>query len=89
MDVFFTRSPASRSRLGVIVAKHGHEIVERNRLKRRLRELGRRRLLPALERAGVGRDVLIRARRSAYDIAFEGLALEMAEVTEALCSDES
>ena len=89
MDVFFAPSPASRSRLGLIVGKLGHDIVERNRVKRRLRELGRRRVLPRLDLLDTPMDVLIRARGKAYDAAFDALGRDVDEVVEALCSDES
>jgi ribonuclease P protein component len=84
MEVFFAPSPAGFSRLGVIVPKHGRRIVERNLLKRRLREIGRRRLLPELERRGVAVDVLVRARRAAYDVGFEELSAELENATEEL-----
>lgn len=86
LDVFFAPSPASRSRLGLIVGKQGHRVVERNRLKRRLRELGRTRLLPALYDAGLAVDVLLRARREAYEASFRTLAREVEEITEMVCS---
>jgi ribonuclease P protein component len=89
VDVFFAASPASRSRLGLIVPKHGHRIVDRNRVKRRLREIGRRTLLPALEEAGVRTDVLLRARRTAYEADFVRLERQVKEVVEDLCSQES
>lgn len=89
LDVFFAASPASRSRLGVIVPKHGHRIVDRNVVKRRLREIGRRRVLPALDAAGVAADVLVRARRSAYDTDFAGLEREVMEAVEDLWSPKS
>jgi ribonuclease P protein component len=84
MEVFFAPSPAGFSRLGVIVPKHGRRIVERNLLKRRLREIGRRRLLPELERRGVAVDVLVRARRAAYDVGSEELSAELENATEEL-----
>jgi len=64
--------------------------VDRNRLKRRLREIGRTRLLPALEGRGAHVDVLVRARSRAYGAPFDRLALELASVLEEmLCSFES
>jgi len=89
VDVFFAPSPVSRSRLGLIVPKHGREIVDRNLVKRRLREIGRRRVLPSLANRGVARDVLVRARWKAYQTTFEELAREVEEAVEALCSDDS
>lgn len=89
MDVFFAASPASHSRIGIIVPKHGHKIVERNLLKRRLREIGRRQVLPDLEATGVCGDVLIRARRPAYDADFTRLECEVKQAVEDLCSEDS
>jgi ribonuclease P protein component len=54
------------------VPKHKHTSVERNRLKRRLRELVRTELLPAL-RSGSPVDVVVRAGSDAYDASFEEL----------------
>ena len=89
LDVFLAPSPASFSRLGVIVAKHGRSIVERNRTKRRLREIGRRRVLPEMARRGGVVDVLIRARPGAYDSNFEELAREVLGAVEELWSQSS
>lgn len=71
-----------------MVPKHKHAIVERNRLKRRLRELGRTRVLPALREAGLALDVMVRARAEAYDAPFASLRDELDRVTEALCSGD-
>jgi ribonuclease P protein component len=89
VDVFFAASPASHSRLGLIVPKHGHEIVERNLVKRRLREIGRRAILPGLRDTGVCVDILLRARRGAYDVDFGRLVIEVRQAVEDLCSRES
>ncbi len=82
-------SHASRSRLGLIVPKHRRRIVDRNLLKRRLREIGRRQVLPMLDARGQATDVLIRARVPAYERDFEGLTREVMEAVEALCSPAS
>ncbi len=71
----------------MIVPKHRHSIVERNRVKRRLREIGRTRVLPRLEEQGLTLDVLVRARREAYDVGFRTLSDELQSMTEDLCSD--
>jgi len=57
------------------VPRHQHSAVDRNRLKRRLRELARIELLPSLRdsRPDGATDVAIRARREAYDADFDGL----------------
>ena len=86
LDVFFAASPVARPRLGVLVPRHRHEIVERNCLKRRLRELGRTRVLPALRSAGRSMDVMVRARAEAYDASFAELKEELDLMTEWLCS---
>lgn len=88
LDVFFLSSPCSRSRWGVIVPKHRHSIVERNRVKRRLREIGRTQVLPRLREEGLALDVLVRARREAYGAGFRTLRAELQAVTEDLCSGE-
>ena len=85
LDVFHAGSPVSHSRLGLVVPKHGRSIVERNRLKRRLREIGRTEVLPRLRSRGVGEDVLVRARREAYEAAFGELREQLVEFTESIC----
>lgn len=85
LDVFFAASPASLPRLGVLVPKHRHKVVERNLLKRRLNEIGRTRVIPALRRAGVSLDLLVRARPEAYDASFAELRGELDGVTEGIC----
>jgi ribonuclease P protein component len=85
--VYVDVSATARSRLGLIVPKHGRQIVDRNLLKRRLREIGRRQILPALDARGTRWDVLIRARRAAYAAEFDTLAREVLEAVEGLCSD--
>jgi len=84
MDVFFEASPVSRSRLGLIVPKHGQRIVDRNRLRRRLREIGRRELLPRLRDRGVAADVLLRVHRKAYGASFVELEREVVSTMEEL-----
>jgi ribonuclease P protein component len=53
----------------VVVAKYGHTVVERNRLRRQLRELTRILLIPSLS----GLDLVIRALPSAYTADFRVL----------------
>ena len=57
-------------RLGIVVPKHHRKIVDRNRVKRRLREIVRTTLVPELARI----DLLIRARPEAYNSSFEELS---------------
>jgi ribonuclease P protein component len=52
------------------VAKHGRSSVERNRLKRQLREIARTTILPGAPAI----DVVVTTRPSAYGLAFAELA---------------
>jgi ribonuclease P protein component len=62
--------------VGVIVPRHKQTAVARNRLKRRLRELVRLRLLPAL--AGTPpADVVVRVFPPAYAATFQQLTGEV------------
>jgi len=72
--------------VGWVVPKLGHGIVERNRLKRRLREIARRRVLTRLRLAGCGTDVLVRARREGYRTTYDELERQWMSVVEAACS---
>jgi len=69
-----------------VVPKHRHEIVERNRVKRRLREAGRTVVLPALRNSGLALDVLVRARPEAYQAVYDDLRQELLALVEELCS---
>ena len=84
IDVFCAHSPAGRPRVGVIVPRHRHSIVERNRLKRRLREIARREWLPRTSRQGECLDVIMRARPAAYDSSFPTLLGLLRETFESL-----
>lgn len=66
--------------------KHRHEIVERNLVKRRLREIGRIEILPRLDGAARALDVMVRARAEAYDATYPALRDELVQLAEALCS---
>lgn len=59
-----------------MVAKYGHTVVERNKLRRRLRELIRVWLIPSFP----GLDIIIRALPSAYEADFKELALEVEQI---------
>ena len=89
LDVFVAESPVSRPRLALVVPRHGHTIVERNRVKRWLREIARTDLMPRCLEAGVTLDVLLRARAEAYTTDFHGLRGEIGELAERLCSRSS
>lgn len=70
-----------------MVPRHQHSAVDRNRLKRQLRELVRIELLPALggtHPEAACADVSIRARREAYDASFTELQIDVRTVAERL-----
>ena len=62
-------SPTGYPRVALVVPKFGYTIVRRNKLKRRLRELTRQLVLSQ----PCSCDLLLRARRNAYDASFERL----------------
>ena len=64
-----------------MVPRHQHSAVDRNRLKRRLRELARIELLPVVRSAGAV-DIAIRARRDAYGAPFEALQRDVRAVAD-------
>lgn len=86
LDVLVSDSPGSFSRVGVVVPRYGQTAVRRNKVKRRLREALRREVLPRLDGPGPALDVLVRARREAYDVPYAVLAEELAGWTERTCA---
>ena len=66
--------------MGFVVPKSGHSSVERNRLKRRLRELSRTRLLPGAPPV----DIVIRTRRDSYALPFEALERDVERIRDEL-----
>ena len=82
--MFLAASAASCARFGVIVPKHGHTIVDRNRLRRRVREIGRLEVLPRLDLHAPELDCLVRARRKAYGASFQQLRTQLVMLTEEL-----
>jgi ribonuclease P protein component len=69
--------------VAVVVGKHGHSIVDRNRLRRQLRELARLNLLPVC--AGI--DIVLHALADAYDAKFSVLTAEIQILAEKLGSE--
>lgn len=68
------------SRVGIIVPRYKHSAVDRNRLKRRLRELIRLEWLPVLPPM----DVVVRALPGAYGRDFDALRDEMGRLRDKL-----
>jgi ribonuclease P protein component len=79
LDVLFSESPASFARVGLVVPRYGNTAVRRNRVKRRLKEILRREVLPRLDAAGAGVDLMVRARRDAYDVSYARLSQELTD----------
>ena len=84
LEVRTVASLLSHVRLAVIVGKHRHTIVERNRLRRRLRELARVRLIPFHSEL----DVVIRSLPTAYDASFSVLTDEIDQIGRQLGSNK-
>jgi ribonuclease P protein component len=74
LDLFTRPSPVGTSRLAVIVPRFRETAVRRNRLRRRLREIGRRDVLPRLAEPT---DVAVRPRAAAYGTTFRILRMEL------------
>ena len=70
-------SAVDRPRVAVLVPRFRHTIVDRNRLKRRLRELVRLVLLPSLGDEAV--DVVVRASPKAYTRSFDQLRQDVGQ----------
>jgi ribonuclease P protein component len=70
------------------VPRHQHSAVDRNRLKRRLKELARVELLPALRHTPAA-DVAIRARREAYAAEFDSLRADVRAIAGACGANET
>ena len=68
----------SHPRVGIVVPKHRHKVVARNRVKRRLREVVRTSLLPNLGRI----DLLIRAKPEAYGSTFNELTADITQISD-------
>jgi len=73
LEVRFLASPLRHPRVGFVVPLFGHSAVERNRLKRQLREIVRTELLETLPAA----DVVIRVQPNAYGAPFAALTHEL------------
>lgn len=89
LELFWRPGPAGRPRIAFVVPRHGRSIVERNRLKRRLREIARREWLADALDEEVAVDVVVRARARAYEADFEELRTLLTEGLEAVRCDAS
>ncbi|MGH7562738.1 MAG: ribonuclease P protein component [Gemmatimonadales bacterium] len=74
LDVLWTSNEAGHSRMGLIVPRHQSSAVARNRLRRRIREAWRR----GVQADAPAVDIVIRARREAYQAGYAELLGELA-----------
>lgn len=74
LEIAWRANAAGRPRTGIVVPRFGATAVQRNRLRRRLRELVRRESLPQLPPI----DFVVRAKRAAYAASFADLRAELA-----------
>jgi len=80
LDVRVVTSPFAYARVGIIVPKYKRSIVERNQLRRRLRELVRTIILPIIPPY----DVYIRSMPHAYEVPFDVLAGDVSQIAKRL-----
>lgn len=85
LEVRHLASPLRRPRVGVIVPRFGHTAVDRNLVKRRLREIARADVLPAMPAV----DVVIRAAPAAYRATFEELQRAVRSAVERIVTTET
>ena len=88
LEVLAASSLSDRHRIGIVVPKYGKNSVQRNLVKRRLKEIARTSLLPRLKTNNKRLDVLIRAKKQAYGKGFSGLSAEAKKTLEKICSSE-
>lgn len=73
LDLRIVASLLHHPRVGFIVPTYGRSIVERNQLKRRLREIVRRNILQRIPSV----DMIVRTRPEAYSATFASLEREL------------
>jgi ribonuclease P protein component len=73
LDIAWYPNDTGHPRLGLIVPRYRSTAVARNRLRRRLRDLVRRRVLPGLS----SMDLVVRPRPDAYQAKFDQLAEDL------------
>ncbi len=69
IELYWKGNRVGHPRLGLIVPRFQHTVVARNRLRRRLREIARRRILPVLPPI----DLVVRSQPKAYQAGWAEL----------------
>lgn len=77
LELRISASPLHHARIGLIVPKYGHSSVDRNRLKRWLREIIRQELLHILPAI----DAVIRVLPASYHVGYGDLLSELRAAT--------
>jgi ribonuclease P protein component len=67
-----------------VVPRFGHSAVQRNRVRRRLREIARIDWLPVALEKGLLLDLVLKARTAAYDTSFNELRSSLRSTFESL-----
>ena len=80
LEVRHISIPSAPGRAGLVVPRYSHSAVQRNQLKRRIREIIRTEVLPNVD----GFAVLVRARPSAYLATFDELRVQCRQVRDKL-----
>lgn len=83
LELYWSPPAQLRSRATCITPKFGRTAVERNRLRRRLKELMRAILFVLPE----PRDYLVRACPDAYDLSYAALSAALADLTARAAGD--
>ena len=86
VDVFFVSSVAGRSRIGIVMPRYGRTAVARNRVRRRISEIARIHLLPALESRRPHVDLILRAKPAAYGASYRRLHTSLTDSMEIVCA---
>ena len=87
VDVFLASSPSGRSRVGVVTPLYGRGAVARNLVRRRLTEIARIDVLPALEIRHLELDVVLRAKPAAYEASYDRLRVTVIDSLETACAE--
>ena len=82
LDLAWQSNSKGHPRVGIIVPRHSQSAVARNRLRRRLREILRRDVLPLPQLPAI--DLVIRAKRVTYAAPFAALRAELTDLVSGL-----
>ena len=82
LELAWRPNATGHARMGIIVPRFQSSAVARNRLRRWLREILRRDVLPHLQLPPI--DVVIRAKRATYAAPFAALRAELTDVVSTL-----